>query len=155
MVTNKTDIVRFQRFVHHLRMWESLGHRTIFKNFCVVTYRTGVDQLLYMMMADVRPDICKTRHWLMILSKNVRFQRFVKTGEFDNRLGTGRSLRIFPCVVTYRTGARRRLYMITSADTRSGNVRHRTVLCRCCKRLSWHRPVPSRFCRDEIICHVQ
>ena len=40
------------------------------------------------------------------------------TGEFDNRPGTGRFLRIFFCVVTYRTGAGRRLYMKTSADTR-------------------------------------
>jgi len=31
------------------------------------------------------------------------------TGEFDNRPGTGRFLRIFSCVVTYRTGAGRRL----------------------------------------------
>jgi len=38
------------------------------------------------------------------------------TGEFDNRPGTGRFLRIFSCVVTYRTGAVRRLYMKTSAD---------------------------------------
>jgi len=37
------------------------------------------------------------------------------TGEFDNRPGTGRFLRIFFCVVTYRTGAGRRLYMKTSA----------------------------------------
>jgi len=33
------------------------------------------------------------------------------TGEFENRPGTGR---IFPCVVTGRTGAGRRLYMITA-----------------------------------------
>jgi len=36
------------------------------------------------------------------------------TGEFDNRPGTGRFLRIFSCVVTYRTGAGRRLYVKTS-----------------------------------------
>jgi len=38
------------------------------------------------------------------------------TGEFDNRPGTGRFLRIFFCVVTYPTGAGRRLFMKTSAD---------------------------------------
>ena len=35
------------------------------------------------------------------------------TGEFDNRPGTGRFLSFFSCVVTYCTGAARRLYMIT------------------------------------------
>jgi len=34
----------------------------------------------------------------------------------DNHPGTVRFLWIFSCVVTYRTGAGRRLYMITSAD---------------------------------------
>jgi len=33
MVTNKTDIVRFQRFAYHRRIWWSPGHRTIFMNF--------------------------------------------------------------------------------------------------------------------------
>jgi len=51
------------------------------------------------------------------------------TGEFDNRPCTGRLLRIFFCVVTYRTGAGRRLYMIigqcpaghrTTSDTNCG-----------------------------------
>jgi len=40
------------------------------------------------------------------------------TGEFKNRPGTGRYLRIFSCVVTYRTRAGRRLYMITSYGAR-------------------------------------
>jgi len=40
------------------------------------------------------------------------------TGKLDNRPGTGRFLRILSCVVTYRTGAGRRLYMKTSADAR-------------------------------------
>jgi len=48
------------------------------------------------------------------------------TGEFDNRPGTGRFLRICLCVVTYRTGAGRRLYMKTSADSWPGTVRRRT-----------------------------
>jgi len=55
------------------------------------------------------------------------------TGEFDNRPGTGRFLRIFSCVVTYRTGAGRRLYMITSADTRPATVRHRMMPGQRCK----------------------
>jgi len=45
------------------------------------------------------------------------------TGEFDNRPGTGRFLRIFSCVVTYRTGAVRRLYIKTLA----GALGHRTM----------------------------
>jgi len=67
------------------------------------------------------------------------------TDEFDNRPGTGRFLRIFSCVVTYRTGAGRRLYIKTSADARPGTVRCRTVPGRCCKRSAGHRTVPSRF----------
>jgi len=49
------------------------------------------------------------------------------TGEFDNRPGTERFLRIFSGVVTYRTGAVRRLYMKTSAGAQPGTVRHRTM----------------------------
>jgi len=49
------------------------------------------------------------------------------TGEFDNRPGTGRFLGIFSCVVTYRTGDDRRLYMITCVYARPGTVRWRTV----------------------------
>jgi len=67
------------------------------------------------------------------------------TGEFDNRPGTGRFLRIFSGVVTYRTGAVRRLYMKTSADARPGTVRHRTVPGRRCKRSAGHRTVPGQF----------
>ena len=62
------------------------------------------------------------------------FSDLHNTGEFDNRPGTGRFLRIFFCVVTYRTGTGRRLYMKTSADARPGNVRRRTVPGRRCKR---------------------
>ena len=67
------------------------------------------------------------------------------TGEFDNRPGTGRFLRIFSGMVTYRTGAFRRLYMKTSAGARPGTVRHRTVPRRRCKRSAGHRTVPGRF----------
>jgi len=67
------------------------------------------------------------------------------TGEFDNRPGTGRFFRNFFCVVTYRTGAGRRLYMKTSADARPGTVRRRTVPGRRCKRSTGHRTVPGRF----------
>jgi len=52
------------------------------------------------------------------------------TGEFDNRPGTGRFLRIFSCVVTYRTGAGRRLYTMASADARPGTVRRPANDCR-------------------------
>ena len=45
------------------------------------------------------------------------------TSEFDNRQGTGRFLRNVSCVVTYRMGGGRRLYMISSADARPGTVR--------------------------------
>ena len=67
------------------------------------------------------------------------------TGEFDNRPGTGQSLRIFFCMVTYRTGAGQRLYMKTSADARSGTVRRRTVPGRRCKRSTGHRTVPGQY----------
>ena len=49
------------------------------------------------------------------------------TGEFDNRPGTGRFLRIFFCVVTFRTGAGRCLYIKTSA----GVVRDQPDTVRC------------------------
>jgi len=42
MVTNKTDIIRFQWFAHHRRIRQSPGHRAILRNFYwVVTYRTA------------------------------------------------------------------------------------------------------------------
>jgi len=68
--------------------------------------------------------------------------------KFDNRPGTGQFLRILSCVVTYRTGAGRRMYMKTSADARSGSVRRRTVPGRRCKRSTRHRMVPGRFCTN-------
>jgi len=40
------------------------------------------------------------------------------TCEIDNRPGTGRLLGISSCVVTYRMGTGRRLYMITSYGAR-------------------------------------
>jgi len=46
------------------------------------------------------------------------------TGEFDNRLGTGRFLLSFSCVVTYRTGAGRRLYIKNIGRCPAG---HRTM----------------------------
>jgi len=42
LVTNKTDAVRFQRFVNRRRIWESPGHRTIFDVFSLrshISYR--------------------------------------------------------------------------------------------------------------------
>jgi len=46
------------------------------------------------------------------------------TVKIDNRPGIGRFLRNLSCVVTNRTGAGRRLYMITPADARQGTIRH-------------------------------
>jgi len=75
------------------------------------------------------------------------------TGEFDNRPGTRRFLRIFFCVVTYCTGAGRRLYMKTSADAWPGTVRRRTVPGQCCKRSTGHCTVPGQFSRAMMnIC---
>jgi len=61
--------------------------------------------------------------WSQIKLTSYDFINLQITGEFDNRPGTRRFLRIFFCVVTYRTSAGRRLYMITSADARPGTVR--------------------------------
>jgi len=73
------------------------------------------------------------------------------TGEFDNRQGTGRFLRIFFCVVTYRTGAGRRLYMKTSADARPGTVRRRTVPGRRCKRSTGHRTCSLHINHPQLL----
>jgi len=54
--------------------------------------------------------------WSQIKVTSYDFSDLHISGEFDNRPGTGRFLRNFSCVVTYRTGAGRRLYMVTSVD---------------------------------------
>jgi len=54
--------------------------------------------------------------WVKIKLTSYDFSDLQITGEFDNRPGKRRFLRIFSCVVTYRTGAGRRLNMITSTD---------------------------------------
>jgi len=51
--------------------------------------------------------------WSQIQLTSYDFTDLHITGEFDYRPGTGRFLRIFSCVVTYRKGAGRRLYMKT------------------------------------------
>jgi len=56
--------------------------------------------------------------WSQIKLKSYDFSDVHITGEVDNRPGTGRFLRIFSCMVTYRTGAVRHLYMKTLADAR-------------------------------------
>ena len=61
--------------------------------------------------------------WSQIKLTSYDFSDLHITSEFDNRPGTGRFLRILSCVLTYRTGAGRRLYMKTSADARPGSVR--------------------------------
>jgi len=47
--------------------------------------------------------------WSQIKLTSYDFTDLHITGEFANRPGTGRFLRFFSCVVTYRTGAGRRL----------------------------------------------
>ena len=61
--------------------------------------------------------------WSQIKLTTYDFSDLQITGEFDNRPGTGRFLRNFSCVVTYRTAGGRRLYMISSGDARPGTVR--------------------------------
>jgi len=91
--------------------------------------------------------------WSQIKLTSYDFSDLHITSEFDNRPGTERFLSIFSCVVTYRTGAGRRLYIKTSADARPGTVRCRTVPDRRCKRSAKHRTVPGRFytCNKEYI----
>ena len=84
---------------------------------------------------------CPLMLWSQIKLTSYDFSDVHITGEFDNRPGTVRFLRIFSCVVTYRTCTVRRLYMKTSAGAR----RCRTVPCRRCKRSAGHRTVPGRF----------
>ena len=57
--------------------------------------------------------------WSQIKLTPYDFSDLLIDGVFENRPGTGRFLTFFLCVVTFRTGAGRRLYMITSADARS------------------------------------
>jgi len=83
--------------------------------------------------------------WSQIKLTSYDFSDVHITAESDNRSGTGRYLRIFFCIVTYRTGAVRRLYIETSAGARPGTVRRRTVPGRRCKRSAGHRTVPCRF----------
>ena len=52
---------------------------------------------------------CQTTYlmlWSQIKLTSFDYSDVHITGEFDNRPGTGRFLRIFACVVTYSTGAR-------------------------------------------------
>jgi len=90
--------------------------------------------------------------WSQIKLTSYDFSVVHITGEFDNRPGTGRFLRCFSCLVTYRTGAVRRMYMKTSVGARPGTGRCRTVPCRRCKRSAGHRTVPGRFYTN---LHVQ
>ena len=62
--------------------------------------------------------------WSHIKLTSYDFSDVHITGEFDNRPGTGRFLRIFSCVVTYRTDVV--WHLKTSAGARPGTVR-----CRC------------------------
>ena len=62
--------------------------------------------------------------WSQIKLTSYDFSDVHITGEFDNRPGTGRFLRTFSCVVTYRTGAVRRLYIKNIGRCPTG---HRTM----------------------------
>ena len=97
------------------------------------------------MRPSVRPDLGCLMLRSQIKLTSYDFSDLHITGEFDNRPGTGRFLRIFSCVVTYRTFAGRRLYIKTSADARPVTVRCRTVPGRRCKISAGHRTVPGRF----------
>jgi len=78
--------------------------------------------------------------WPQIKLTSYDFSDLHITDEFENCLGIGRFLRIFSCVVTYRIGADRRLYMETSADARlDGTVRCHTAPGRRCKKSAGHR----------------
>ena len=70
--------------------------------------------------------------WSQIKLTSYDFSDLHITGEFDNRPGTRQFLRIFSCVVTYRTGAGRHMYryMITVVDVvwcPAGIVRDQTM----------------------------
>jgi len=81
--------------------------------------------------------------WSQIKMTSFNFSYLHITGEFDNRPGTRRFLRIFSCVVTYRTGAGWRLYMETSADVRPGTVLHPMVPGRTSADVSIVRDQPN------------
>jgi len=66
--------------------------------------------------------------WSQIKLTSYDFSDLHITDEFDNRLGTGRFLRIFSCVVTYRMGGDPRLYMETYGKHQWNNFHQRTLL---------------------------
>ena len=66
--------------------------------------------------------------WSQIKLTSYDFIDLHINGEFDNRPDTGQFLRIFSSVVTYRTGAGRRLYMKTSAEKHK-NIVFLNVCC--------------------------
>jgi len=57
--------------------------------------------------------------WSQIKLISYGFSDLHITGKVDNNQGTGRYIRLFSCVVTYCTGANRRLFMKISADART------------------------------------
>ena len=92
-----------------------------------------------------RPYSVMVMLWSQIKLTSYDFSDVHITGKFDNRPGTGQFLRIFSCVVTYRTSAVLCQYMKTSSGARLGTVRCSTVLCQRCKRSARHCTVPGRF----------
>jgi len=100
--------------------------------------------------------------WSQIKLTSYDFSDLHITGKYDIQPGTGRFSRIFSYVVTYRTGAGRRLYMITSADARpdivrcpAGVVRDQPDTVRCPAELT--RMKQNFKCNDVYInikiCH--
>jgi len=78
--------------------------------------------------------------WPQIKLTSYDFSDMHITDEFENCLGTGRFLRISSCVVTYRIGADRRLYMDhRPMPGQTGTVRCHTAPGRRCKKSAGHR----------------
>ena len=101
-------------------------------NDCLFFY---IKRWISVYMIDIHKWICplnEIKLYLMLRSQikltSYDFSDVHITGEFDNRPGTGRFLKIFSGVVTYRTGAVRRLYMKTSAGHRTTSYGARPAL---------------------------
>ena len=74
------------------------------------------------------------------------------TGKFEILTVTERISTFCPCVVTNRTGAGRHLYITTSVDAQTGNVR---APGRRFKRTTRHRTVSADFAQMKhlYMCH--
>ena len=124
-----------------LKLTKCVTHKQNSQNDCLWHLHHSVLLMGFLLHSDYVEFML----WSQIKLTSYDFSDLHITGEFDNRPGTGLFLSIFSCVVTYRTGAGRRLYIKTSADARPGTVRCRTVPGWRCKRSAGHRTVPGRF----------